>query len=111
MLPENLIHVAIVDFLIFGCGPFDFNSDGAPDLLLQHDVAGQVDYREMIFLNNGVGVFTPLDNSLILDIIGLFFPLDADGDGGLDFIAWTYVTVEHDGLKSQDHDLKLLVHP
>ena len=82
----------------------DFNGDGAPDLLLQHDDPGFSGYHELIFLNNGVGVFTPLDNSFLADKTGVLFPLDADGDGGLDFIVW------NPGGGLLDHDYSLLVH-
>ena len=70
--------------------PIDFNSDGAPDLLLQHSDYLSEGYPELIFLNNGVGVFTALDNSVLADKTGRFLPLDADGDGGLDFIVRTW---------------------
>ena len=96
--------------------PIDFNSDGAPDLLLQHDDFPGLGYPELIFLNNGVGVFTPLDNSILADHTGMLFPLDADGNGGLDFIVWNYVfeppgDADGDGLNGGDHDFNLLVHP
>ena len=71
--------------------PIDFNSDGAPDLLLQlkyrptspRPTGG---FPELVFLNSGSGAFTALDNSVLADKTGVLFPLDADGDGGLDFI-------------------------
>ena len=69
--------------------PIDFNSDGAPDLLLQHRNLSSLGYPQLIFLNNGVGVFTPLDNSVLLNRRAIYFPLDADGDGGLDFILYS----------------------
>ena len=70
--------------------PIDFNSDGAPDLLIQHSDYPKQGYPELIFLNNGVGVFTALDKSVLVRDEGLFLPLDADGDGGLDFIVLSF---------------------
>jgi predicted GH43/DUF377 family glycosyl hydrolase len=80
----------------------DFNHDGAPDFLLQHDDFIQLGYAELIFINDGSGIFSPLDNSVIANKTGFLFPLDADGDGGLDLIVW--------GLFNWgDHDFSLLV--
>ena len=58
----------------------------------------------MIFLNDGSGVFTALDNQVIADKTGLLVPVDDDGDGGLDFIVWNAVPPR------MDFDFSLLVH-
>ena len=75
---------------ILRIAPIDFNADGAPDLLIQTTDYQQKGYPELIFLNNGVGVFTALDNSVLGRDEGLFLPIDADGDGGLDFIVKSF---------------------
>ena len=91
--------VTTVGDLVIRVLPIDINADGAPDLLQQHDDVSNLGYPELIFLNNGAGVFTPLVNSVLADKPGLLFPLDADGDGGLDFIVNS----------SETFDLSLLV--
>ena len=84
--------------------PIDFNGDGSPDFVLQHDDFPFQGYPELIFVNNGSGVFTALDNSAIANKTGLLFPVDADGDGGLDFIVWNGV------FPRVDFDFSLLLH-
>ena len=85
--------------------PIDFNGDGAPDLLLQSEDFQGEGYHELIFINDGSGVFTALDNQAIANKTGMLFPVDADGDGGLDFIVWNAV------FPRVDFDFSLLVHP
>ena len=97
---------------IFRVLPIDFNSDGAPDLVIQHPNMSGLGYYELIFINNGSGVFTALNNSVIANHSGLLFPLDADGDGGLDFLVWNLQPgCSGSCMGTADHDFSLLVHP
>ncbi len=84
--------------------PIDFNGDGAQDLLLQQENYTGGGYPELIFLNDGSGVFTALGNQAIANKTGTLFPVDADGDGGLDFIVWNPVPPR------MDFNFSLLVH-
>ena len=83
------------DIFVSDFVPIDFNGDGAPDFVIQSDVVVPPGYPQgypqLIFINNGSGVFTALDNSVLANKSGILFPVDADGDGGLDFIVWNLV--------------------
>ena len=68
----------------------DFNRDGSPDFVHQSVFAGLFPNPDLIFINDGFGTFSLLDKTVIANHVGAFQPVDADGDGGLDFVVWNF---------------------
>lgn len=62
----------------------DFDSNGCDDILLSTDVQGQVQ-TDLIWLNDCRGAYIKLPNA-VLGKLGFLIPIDAHGDGDLDFI-------------------------
>lgn len=61
----------------------DFNEDNAPDVLAVH--TNNDPDEEQIWINNGRGYFS-LASFAVTGKTGVLMPLDAHGDGGLDFL-------------------------
>lgn len=69
--------------------PMDFNGDGAMDFYIRNHGLTPSDYRGLVWLNNGSGVFTPLDDS-VFGMRGYGAFVDADADGGHDYIRFSF---------------------
>jgi hypothetical protein len=72
----------------------DFNRDGYPDIVVSMSITGGADLPSdtpYVFVNDGRGRFSPLTASVfgprVDRLLGPLVPIDADGDGGLDFFA------------------------
>ena len=72
----------------------DFNRDGYPDIVVSIPITGGATVppeTPYVFINDGHGNFGPLTASVFGPqpdrILGPLIPLDADGDGGLDFFS------------------------
>ena len=64
----------------------DFNNDQCPDFYQQSfSIEWGPSDQPYMWLNNCKGYFTPIENRF-LGKMGLMIPLDADGDGEIDFI-------------------------
>ena len=69
----------------------DFNNDQCPDFYQQSNSLsgnGPSDEPYIMWLNNCKGYFTPIERRFV-GKMGLLIPLDADGDGDIDFVSQT----------------------
>lgn len=90
---------------LMGLEVIDFNGDGAPDLLAQHDDLSEEGFGDLIWINDGAGRFAVLDNS-VLGKTGWLFPVDVHGDGDLDFLVYNDIrAIEPDHVQ----DFSLLI--
>ncbi|MEM7184548.1 MAG: VCBS repeat-containing protein [Spirochaetota bacterium] len=68
---------------------FDYNKDGNLDFVGQYDDLSNQGYTRVIWENNGNSTFTPRSPSELCSP-GFIFPVDADNDGGVDFLRTSY---------------------
>jgi len=69
----------------------DFNNDQCPDFYQQNaalSIHGPSNQPYIMWLNNCKGYFTPIERRFV-GKMGLLIPLDADGDGDIDFVSQT----------------------
>jgi hypothetical protein len=81
----------------------DINQDGYSDILAVNGNYPHAYQTEQIWVNDGSGHFKLLDFS-VTGKLGVLIPIDADGDGGLDFLVLNCIGVD-DPCQVQDFSL------